>query len=106
MAGDYIQNDDGDQASESAAGEGMEGGEQSERSDTEMGETTLVPKSMFPSDKQPEPGSICSFKVVALHDNEAEIVYVPHEEEEKAEGDGGDNETPEGAFDQRFAGKE
>lgn len=93
----YSNNDDDATAESSGANEGMEGSERSDESDTGMGETTLIPKSMF-GDKDVEPGHTCCFKVVSVHENEVEVAYKADEQKEE------DEETPESAFDTRFEG--
>ena len=98
MAEDYYEGTEG--SSGTATDKGMEGGERSEGSDTGMGETTLMPKSMF-GDKDLTPGNECTIKIVKVHGDEVEVAYVPHgeEKEEKAEG-----ESPEEAFNANFGG--
>lgn len=93
MARDYIGADDG--ASPSETDEGMERGQQPTKPDTGMGETTLVPKSMFEG-KELKPGDEFYFTVVAVHGDEVEVSY---KHDEKAEAD---TETPEGAFNSKF----
>lgn len=95
MAGDYYSNAGRDEETTAESGEGMEGSERSDESDTGMGETTLIPKSMF-GDKDVEPGHTCCFKVVSVHENEVEVAYKADEQKEE------DEETPESAFDHRF----
>lgn len=53
------------------------------------GETALLSKSMF-GGKDVEPGGECTFKVVAVHDDEVEVEYVPHDDE------GAEGESPMG----------
>lgn len=89
-----------DEAGPPEAGKGMEGGERSDKSDTGMDETTLVPKSMFEG-KELKPGDEFYFTVVSIHENEVEVSY-KHDEGGKGEGEG-KNETPEGAFDAKFS---
>ena len=101
MAGDFYQDDGGDQASESQAGAGMEGSERSERSDTGMGETTLVPKSMFEG-KELKPGDEFYFTVVRVHENEVEVSY-KHDEGKEEAGEKEGTDTPEKAFDSKFS---
>lgn len=103
MADDYYSSSGGDEAEAGAgADEGMEGGERSERSDTGMGETTLVPKSMFEG-KELKPGDEFYFTVVRVLENEVEVSY-KHDESKEKEGEGDEGaETPEGAFDAKFS---
>ncbi len=100
MAGDFYQDDGGDQSGESQAGEGMEGGDKSERSDRGM-ETTLVPKSMFEG-KELKPGDEFYFTVVRLHENEVEVEY-KHDEGKEETGAEAGSDTPEKAFDSKFS---
>ena len=45
-------------------------------------ETALLPRSIFPSDKDVKPGSECTFKVVAVYDDEIEVKYA-HSKDDK-----------------------
>lgn len=42
--------------------------------------TALLPYNAF-GDKTPEPGDVCSFRVVNVYDDQVEVEYVPHGEE-------------------------
>ena len=51
----------------------------------ESGEkTALIPISFFQG-KELEPGSTCSVKVVSVEDDQVQVSYVAHEEEEASE---------------------
>jgi hypothetical protein len=41
--------------------------------DQEQGPTALLPKHAFPT--PPEPGDVCTFRVVKVHDEEVEVAY-------------------------------
>lgn len=59
-----------------------------------MGEdTALLPKTFF-GDKPLEPGTECKVKIEHVYDDEVEVSYVPHDQEEAAEGESNDNTAP------------
>jgi len=47
-------------------------------------DTTLVSLSVF-GESEPEPGQKCTFEVVRLYDDQAELKYLGNEEEEPSE---------------------
>lgn len=53
--------------------------------DMEGGPTGLLPKDFFVG-KEPTPGSICSVQIVKVYDDQVEVKYISHDQEEGAEG--------------------
>lgn len=57
------------------------------------GKTALLPLSFFEG-KDVTPGTVCSVRVERVQEDQAEVSYVPHSEEESAEGDTAEAEPP------------
>lgn len=51
--------------------------------DDQAEDSALIPKSIVPKDAKP--GDVCSFKIVHMYEDEAEIQYVKKDDEEKGE---------------------
>ncbi len=61
-----------------------------EQPDEGEGQTGLLAKSFFMG-KEPKPGDICSVKIEKIFDDQVEVSYIPHHEEES---DLGETEPP------------
>lgn len=97
MADDYMGGDEA--APEETPDEG--GGDAGAGMD--KSETTLVPLSMFP--EKPEVGKKCSFEVVHVYEDEAEVKYSHSEDDAAAEAKEpmhAEEGTAGAAFDQAF----
>lgn len=55
----------------------------------EGGETSLLPRSFF-AGKELTPGKECKVKIVAVHGDDVEVEYVPHDEGDETEAGGMD----------------
>jgi hypothetical protein len=69
--------------------EEMEGSNPRSESGEDEGTTGLLPVGFF-KDKSPQPGDICSVEVVKIYDDQVEVRYVSHGEDESME-----EESPE-----------
>jgi hypothetical protein len=63
--------------------DGDMGGEGDEH--MEEGNTSVLPKSFFEG-KELEPGTQCKVEIVAVHGDDVEVKYVPHEDNEEEDG--------------------
>lgn len=81
MATDYYAQD----AGPSANAPEMEEGAEPKGGDESMEETALVPVNVL--GENAKVGDVCKFKVVAMHDDEAEIAYVKEDKKPEAEMD-------------------
>lgn len=79
MPDDYYMGDEGGE--DAGSSEGMKGNAETGADDSP---SATINKSVFPS--PPEPGDVCKFRVLRVHDDEVELQYVEeHEGEEGME---------------------
>lgn len=62
----------------------FEAAPEAEPAESKGTKTTLIPIDFFEG-KELEPGTTCEVRITKVHDDQAEVEYVPHTEEEAPE---------------------